>query len=158
MNVLDETGGNISNADRPSFNYIHFLSPHKPFLFDSTGGKLRILSEMKGQKDFNKKAYVWSVQKMNQLMFVWSKDIIQKHKGKVVIMIMSDHGPGTRNRKGRSLDNLSLVYTPQKNYSAWYSGISNVNQGRVLLNQVFGQKIPLLQDTVYQLKIEDQTD
>jgi hypothetical protein len=148
MNVLDETGKNISLYN-PTFNYIHFLSPHKPYLFDSTGGKLTISSEMKDQKQFNKKAYIWSVQKLNQLMFEWSKGIIKKYKGNVVIIIMSDHGPGTKNLKGRSLDNLSLVYVPEKNYRAWYSGMSNVNQGRVLLNQVFGQKLPLLQDSVH---------
>ncbi len=91
-------------------------------------------------------------------MLSWSNDIIKKYEGKVVIMIMSDHGPGTRNRKGRSLDNLSMVYTPQRNYTAWYPGISNVNQGRVLLNEVFGQKIPLLNDSLCQFKIDIQND
>jgi hypothetical protein len=157
IHVLDETRKNISHT-YPTFNYIHFISPHKPFLFDSTGGKLTISSEVKHQKDFNIKAYRWSVQKINQLMFTWSNDIIKKYEGKVVIMIMSDHGPGTRNRKGRSLDNLSMVYTPQRNYTAWYPGISNVNQGRVLLNEVFGQKIPLLNDSLCQFKIDIQND
>ena len=158
MDVLHETRKTITDSGRPSFNFIHFIAPHKPFLFDSVGGNLTMSSQMKDQKDFNKKAYIWSVQKMNQLMIDWSKDIIKKHKGKVVIMIMSDHGPAGKRYKGRSLDNLSIVYTPLRNYRGWYQGISNVNQGRVLLNQVFGQNIPLLKDSLYRLTIVNQSD
>ncbi|MFN5333559.1 MAG: hypothetical protein ACK5BV_00005 [Bacteroidota bacterium] len=97
-------------------------------------------------------------QNFNQLIFEWSNGIIKKYKGKVVIIIMSDHGPGTKNRKGRSLDNLNLVYVPDRNYRAWYSGMSNVNQGRVLLNQIFGQKLPLLKDSLYHYIAENQND
>jgi hypothetical protein len=47
-----------------------------------------------------------------------------------------------------------MVFNPQKNYAAWYEGISNVNIGRLLLNQVYGQTLPLLKDTVYRIKGE----
>ena len=141
---------------KPSFNYLHFMSPHKPFLFDSVGNKLdKEKLAAYDQNDLQQKAYIWSVKKLNQLIFEWSKSIINKHNGNVVILILSDHGPYLKKLKARSLDNLCLVYSPSGNYEAWYSGITNVNQGRILLNQIFNQNISLLKDTSFQLKTKD---
>ena len=94
----------------------------------------------------DKEAYTWSVKKINLLISDWSEKIIKAHQGNVVIMIMSDHGPSVKAGEMRRLDNLNLVYVPGKDKSAWYDGMSNVNQFRVLFNTVFGQQFPILKD------------
>ncbi len=52
---------------------------------------------------------------------------------KAVVLLMSDHGYQEATGKNEKLPfyNLNAIYLPQKNYEAWYNGISNVNQFRV---------------------------
>ena len=130
----------------PSFNFIHILSPHKPFLFDSSGNKLDYSKIEKGISFSEPAAYLWSVKKINQLITDWSAKIIKAYQGDVIILIMSDHGPSIRKGEKRKLDNLNLVYVPDGKNSGWYEGMSNVNQFRVLFNTFFGQQFPILKD------------
>jgi hypothetical protein len=48
--------------------------------------------------------------------------------------------------------NQNAVYYPDGDYSALYDSISGVNQFRVVLNKMFGQKLPLLRDSVIFLR------
>ena len=143
---LRSTAEDAGKKKDPSFNFIHILSPHKPFLFDSVGNKLNYDRSTSGSFFSDKEAYTWSVKKINLLISDWSETIIKAHQGNVVIMIMSDHGPSIGEGKGRSLDNLNLIYVPGKKDGGWYDGMSNVNQFRVLFNTVFGQQFPILKD------------
>jgi len=43
--------------------------------------------------------------------------------------------------------NLNSILLPGKNYNGYYNGMSNINQLRILLNNEFGQKLPLLKDS-----------
>lgn len=66
-----------------------------------------------------------------------------------VILLMSDHGlrrdwvPTPHHFR-----NINAVFIPDSNSrGAFYSGISNVNQFRALLNLKFDQELPLLPDS-----------
>jgi len=68
---------------------------------------------------------------------------------------MSDHGfrqLADTTAKKYYFMNLNAVYLPAGNYSGFYDGMSNVNQFRVILNAQFGQKLPLLKDSIIFLR------
>jgi hypothetical protein len=70
--------------------------------------------------------------------------------GKAVVLLMSDHGYQDAVTANKVLPyyNLNAVYLPKRNYQAWYNGISNANQFRVLFNTLFYQQLPLLADSI----------
>ena len=71
-------------------------------------------------------------------------------------MFMSDHG--FREFIADSVDhsyhymNINAIYLPNKQYQAFYKGMSNVNQFRILLNTEFNQRLPILKDSTSFLK------
>jgi hypothetical protein len=65
---LRRTAEKAVTEKQPSFNFLHILSPHKPFLFDSTGNKLNDDRFATGAVFSNKEAYVWSVKKLNLMI------------------------------------------------------------------------------------------
>jgi len=70
-------------------------------------------------------------------------------------MILSDHGSRHLN-KGEEVTNdfvnLNAKYIPGKNYALCYDSITNVNQFRVLFNTCFAQQLPLLKDSISDIK------
>ena len=67
---------------------------------------------------------------------------------------MSDHGSrlfDEPEEKKYQFATINAIYMPDKNYTQFYDGISNVNELRVLLNTVFHQNIPLLEDKSFYL-------
>jgi hypothetical protein len=63
---------------------------------------------------------------------------------------MSDHGLRINNNP-KSIKyhfmNINSIYYPSQDYKSFYTGMSNVNQLRVVMNDVFNQKLPLLNDS-----------
>jgi len=58
----------------------------------------------------------------------------------------SRHHRYSRFKKGRCLSQFLCIYFPDKDYHRLYEGMSNVNSFRVVLDQYFGQSLPLLPD------------
>ena len=69
---------------------------------------------------------------------------------------MGDHGLRYHDRLGYNplsfVENQNAVYFPGKDYRLFYDSISGVNQFRVILNTLFGQNLPLLKDSVVNVK------
>ncbi|MFZ1264285.1 MAG: hypothetical protein WAT34_12325, partial [Chitinophagaceae bacterium] len=77
---------------------------------------------------------------------------IQSNNSKpAIIILMSDHGfretDDQNYLKYSQMMNLNAIFFPNKDYSGFYKGITNVNQFRVILNSQFGQHLPLLKDS-----------
>lgn len=127
----------------PQFVYTHFLMPHGPHLFDSTGR----LQTDDGPED--PKYISYHVYTNRHLLFA-VKSVLALSKTPPIILLLSDHGSRIPDAKGKTdlrFYNLAAVYRPDKDYSDYYKGMSNVNQFRVLLNKSFGQRLPLLPDS-----------
>ena len=43
---------------------------------------------------------------------------------------------------------FNAVFLPGKDYRHWYDGVTSVNQYRVLLNSLFGERLSLLKDSI----------
>lgn len=140
------------NNAAPSFNYLHLMLPHYPFAFDSTGR--RIVPFWK-RKSFTMQevdeAYVQYLAYANKRLQKFITQLQQRTQGKAIILLLSDHGYRTNRplaQKTLPYQTISAIYLPQKNYRAWYDGMSNVNQFRALLNTSFGQGMEMLKDSL----------
>lgn len=136
----------------PSFNYLHLMLPHYPFAYDSLGQRITpfwkrksfTLQDLEG-------AYLQYTVYTNKRLQKFIAELQQRTAGKAIIVLLSDHGYRTyRPNMDRTLPykTINAVYLPQQNYGAWYDSMTNVNQFRALLNTSFGQKLPMLKDSI----------
>jgi hypothetical protein len=140
---------NDNQTARPRFIYTHLLMPHYPFYFDKSGNPYPVAFELPSNIEF-KRRYVEYLQYCNN-RFLNIIDLIQKKSTRpYIIIFMSDHGLRLDNRPEKikyHFMNINSLYFPNKKYQGYYTGMSNVNQFRVLLNNVFQQNLPLLKDS-----------
>lgn len=139
-------------ATHPKFIYSHFALPHFPYYFDSLGNKTTFNTIVNGYPK-EKKDYIQYLVYANKRLLNLIDTILADSKQPPVIILMSDHGYRqftTPVDTKYHFMNLNAILTPQKDYTGFYDGMSNVNQFRVLLNTIFKQKLPLCKDsTIY---------
>jgi len=150
---IDETFGGIMQETRqtsssPRFVYAHFLLPHETFYFDSTGKRLPDLYSIKTQ--LNKKDYINQLAYTNKYIIEPLVDSIVKNNHRpAIIIIQGDHG--YRNYPPEQIDlefeNFNAVFFPGKTYSDFSNSQTIVNTFRIVLNNYFGQQLPLLKDS-----------
>jgi Sulfatase len=150
-NALEKTitEAKQQNNQQPHFTYVHLNIPHDPYLCDSIGNRIDITVAKNYTPLEKQDAYLQYLVYANKIILNWVNEIQAVTKGKAVIMIMSDHGVrplAYKDQWTRRVDNLNAIYLPAKDYSKWYKGVSNVNQFRLLLNELFHQNLPLLPD------------
>ncbi len=138
--------GQESNKS-PKFVYTHLMLPHEPFYLDSSGRSISDTLIVKGSVD-PFAGYVNQVKYVNILLQRIS-ELVNEYTGrKKVVIIQGDHG--LRFFKGDSryqeFGCLNSYFFSDGNYSSLYEGISPVNSFRVVLNNYFGQELPLLND------------
>jgi hypothetical protein len=138
-------------AKKPKFVYAHLTMPHYPYYYSKEGKLNKVEVLVEGQQ-VRREEYIGYLQYSNRI-FLKAIDIILKNSKKPpVILFMGDHG--FREFSGNFEKNapyyymnLNAVLIPGGNYSAFYNGMSGVNQFRALLNTVFKQRLPLLKDS-----------
>jgi hypothetical protein len=152
-----------ARLEGPKFVFWHLLLPHNPFVFDRHGNVTQAAySRMDTDDEGRKQPYV------EQLMFVNRKvleivDHLQKSsKTPPVILIQGDHGPMTR-QPARSSGNqaawlpssaermpiLNAYGVPEPVRRRIYPSITPINSFRILLSELFGADLPLLEDRSY---------
>lgn len=134
---------------KPKFVYTHLVMPHYPYFFDKEG-KERVFTDLSSAQERNIPHYIEYLQYTNKVLLKMIDQIIANSPTPPVIILVSDHGfreyPMPVNVKYRFM-NLLSIYTPGKNYKAFYDGMSNVNLFRAMFNQEFAQRFPLLKDS-----------
>lgn len=140
------------NNTAPSFNYLHLMLPHYPFAYDSLGRRITPFWKRKSftMQDVDE-AYLQYTVYSNKRLQKFITELQQRTAGKAIILLLSDHGYRTnRPQMDRTLPykTINAIYLPQQNYGAWYDSMTNVNQFRALLNTSFGQKLPMLKDSI----------
>lgn len=144
---------------KPKFVYSHFVMPHMPYYFDSTGN--RIPDHLMNDAFYaDKNRYLSYLKYSNKYFLGLVEEIQQQTNGKAIIVLLSDHGSreclqNEKDHKNAELMNFIAVYLPDKNYNGFYKGISNVNVFRVLLNSQFNKRLPLIRDSLVLLKKEN---
>ncbi|MDX1379281.1 MAG: hypothetical protein R3307_10550, partial [Anaerolineales bacterium] len=145
---------------------------HPPFVFGANGEVIshsEPFTLLDGNyylkiKDHSQKGYISDyreqLQYINTLVLDTVDAILAGSKTPPVIIIQSDHGPGSQLHLG-SLEQtlpaerfsiLNAYYFPNQEYTSLYSSISPVNSFRVVINQFFSGEYELLQDRHYYSK------
>lgn len=131
-------------AANKQFNFTHFLLPHEPYVFSKSSVDLLQLNDLMDYQH----GYIEQVKYANHLIKGLVAEL-RKNKRNIIIL-QGDHGfrDYDTNRYSPLTQNeaLNAFYFPDGNYQALYDSISPVNTYRVILNQFFGQNLPLLHD------------
>lgn len=149
--VLEKTMESIRNSpDSPTFMYSHFLLPHNPLVFDSTG-KVRsfrnIHSGQHATNEYVKKAYLDQVIYVNRIIESLVRKVDQTDPNASVV-ILSDHG--SRHLADGTPGIFNILWAMRvrgRPVQVSEQDIELVNTFRILLNQVAGQQLPMLHST-----------
>jgi hypothetical protein len=138
---------NPSSNRRPQFVYGHLSITHTPHLFDSLGHIRSLRDERSNQRYFD--TYINQLRYANKVIKDLVEHIMQKNKKNTIIIIQGDHGfrQLPKHQKAWFHPTLSAFYFPDKNYASLRPGLSTVNTFRVVFNQYFCQRLPLLKDS-----------
>ena len=138
---------------QPKFVYTHLLSPHFPYIRDSSG--IKITTPKSGDSSFQKKEYIGQVIYTNRLIRRMVDSIKANNGSSPVIIIQGDHGyrPATRKIDASQFRNFNAMYFPDSlRPPAISDSMSSVNTFRFVLNQLFHAHYPLLENRHYFLK------
>ena len=142
--------GIAKDTGNAQFVYLHYLMPHHPYLFDSSGIARKGSLKLSNLNEEKRKLYYVDYLKYANKKFIKILDyILSITNRKKIIILASDHGYRTfveKPDKKYYFNNFFSVYFPNKDYSGFYDSISTVNVFRTVLNSQFGQQLPLLKD------------
>lgn len=136
-----------SMSNQSKFVYGHFMLPHGPYIFDSTGTLL--LQKKNSLKNISEVAlFIDQVKFVNLLIYELVHFIKKNNKKNTVIVIEGDHG--FRNIYGNEymiFDNLNAIYFPDKDYRQFNPAHSPINTFRYVFNKYFDADLPALKDS-----------
>lgn len=149
----------------PKFVFAHILSPHPPFIFDSSGNFVPPdypysswdASLFPGSKEDYLIGYTDQMTFVNQKLQDAIDSILNSSARPPIIIMQGDHGPGAYYDMLKLNDSclterysiLNAYYFPDGDYELLYPEITPVNSLRVVLNQYFGANLELLADKNY---------
>ncbi len=154
----------------PTYNLVHILGPHGPHLdradgksfnpteAKATGDSCAIIGEGGVTPGVYIERHVNYVQYLNQRLMQAIERILQIHEQRVIILVTSDHGPGSSCEADNLLKpaylrertaNLLALYLPDREKGAAFLSQTPVNLYRLLFNQYLGADLPLLPNKVF---------
>lgn len=143
----------LASASAPKFVFVHVVVPHPPFLFNEDGSTCP-LGVISLSDKFEKAKYVAQV-KFVQKQVLAMLDRLDKNPRKKVVIIQGDHGPALQDGSDGNpspaflrerMRILNAYRLPDAEPGTIYDGITPVNSFRIILNQYFDAKLPLLAD------------
>lgn len=160
----------IPGTPGPKFVTVHFISPHPPFVFDKDGNSVEIPytfnfkdgNDYPGTPESYRKGYIDQLQYVNHQLLETLSIILSKSRIPPIIVIEADHGSGLMT-DFTSLSNTCIkerfspfaaFYLPDVRDQALLNEISAVNTFRIIFNQYFDARLPLLENRQYFFKDE----
>jgi hypothetical protein len=147
------------------FVFAHLMVPHPPFVFAPDGSfkynplpySLLDGTNYPGTQRGYINGYRDQVKYVDDTMEKVITDILARSSPPPIIIIQGDHGPGAyldwnsadRTKLDERLSILNAYYFPGGHSASLYASITPVNSFRVLLDEYFGMKYPLLADKNY---------
>jgi hypothetical protein len=134
----------------PKFSFIHIVSPHPPYVVDSSGHrKMRTtISDIAWEP---RKDYLQQLQYTSSQIMKFIDLILKSSKVPPVIVLQSDHGPWISDKNSGNIYEarsriLNAFYVPNSIKSRLYQNITPVNSFRLIFSQIFNEQYPLLPD------------
>ena len=141
----------LARLGGPKFVYIHIITPHPPFVFGPHGESINpkdfVSTEEQYTDDTYFDGYVGQVEFINDQIIKSIQKLLDKSQVPSVIILQGDHGPWKQQGENR-VSILNAYYLPE-HHDALYSSISPVNSFRVIFNEYFDARYPLLEDISY---------
>lgn len=149
----------LAQIKSPKLVFAHFVIPHSPYVFDRYGNSLKDI-RMENMWDTNNNNFTSAYGYRDQLVFTTQMiakaiaQILSTSKTPPIILVQADHGMNLVVNGPAALASkvkhaiFTSYYFPDRDYSRLYDSISPVNSFRTVLNQYFGEDLPLLPDTV----------
>jgi len=154
-----------ARSPRPTFVFAHIVNPHPPFVFHRDGTMVEVLRDtgLADGADFTGKPGVYVAGYREQMEFVNARvetmvdEILAMSARPVAIVIISDHGPGSR-LDWKHLEKVDLrerfstlvaIRLPQRHPAKLDDDISTVNVLRFVLSQCLGADLPPLPSRSY---------
>lgn len=146
---------NFPLSAKPVFVYAHINMPHYPYFYDETGIPNNQDSIYGNEMITNKKRFAGYIRYTNKQLLYIIQSIKNKTKGKAVIVLQSDHGISDLDaaKKNDAFRNFTSFYFPDKDYSMLPDTMSNVNTFRIILNKYMHQKLPLIKDSIFYIRL-----
>ncbi len=154
----------------PMFVYCHVVSPHPPFVFDREGGDVSLPNGYYGLEEGShfmkacnvgpneyRQLYLGQLEYINKLVVDSIDKIMQESTRPVVIVVQSDHGPGSqldwdsaeKSNMHERMAVLSAFYLPPEYRDSFDPPVSSVNTFRNLFRTLFEMNLESLPDKVY---------
>ena len=148
----DCENSSTSKLNKPIFSFTHFMLPHDPYLRDELGNP--VVSPEPGGMDMN--GYLKQVKYSNQLIKQITECLLGDTTRKKIIIFQGDHGYRhyTNAPVNRQFEALNAIYFYNHKYNNLRKNMSHVNTFRIVVNNIFGSNLPLLEDRFYLLKKE----
>jgi len=154
---FEELGKINEITKKPVFVFNHFMIPHKPFIFGSSGESLNPVSLEPGQVEtsFRNYDYIGQLEFTNKQILKSIDEILLNSEIDPIIIIQSDHGSefpdsATRENKIREkMANFNSYRLPNGGQEILYDEITSVNSFRVIFNYYFNGDYDLLDDKSY---------
>ncbi|MBS4064138.1 MAG: sulfatase-like hydrolase/transferase [Chitinophagaceae bacterium] len=146
-------------AQQKKMVFAHFLIPHFPYKYDSTGS-IRYRSYHQYLKELStQQPYAEQMAYTRNFILKMVKKILEQNKRPAIIIIQGDHGLRSYNKslhgENEMFRVLSAIYWPNKNYSNIPAALFTPNTFRIILNQYYQQQIPLQQPWHHDLALSD---
>lgn len=162
--IFDQIGkvGDSVKAEGPKFVFYHNLLTHVPYVFTSSGRYIPRWVELSKKWQEN---YIAQLEFTNKALRLLIETILKDSKNPPIIILQSDEGPypdrfrndttnfDWRGAKSDELKTkfgiLNAYYLPKIDTKILYPEVTPVNTFRIILNEYFGEKLPLLKDINY---------
>jgi hypothetical protein len=139
------------NNVSPKFIYAHLYLPHPPFFYNESGKENNLKYVIGEESQINKELFISYLKYTNKIILEITDEIIKNHGSNSVVILQSDHGyrdfEGALSFPETFFKNYSAFYFHDRNYTAFYDTISNVNTFPILFNKYFNTRFPLQKDT-----------
>jgi len=125
------------HSEIPRFIYSHIEMPHPPFYFNKNGKQEDEKILIAENKTVPIKSYLEYIPYTNEVIKKLVNSILNNAKKPVVIILLGDHGFRALQPEAYYFRNQNAVYISTGDYTGFYDSISNVNEFRVLFNNLF---------------------
>jgi hypothetical protein len=152
--------GQLHQIPGPKFVFIHIMSPHPPYIFQSDGSLApadEIFSlaapDTPTLEITEIEAYRQQVQYLNTRLLMELESLIEGSEVDPIIVVQGDHGAFNVSQSDR-LKILNTYLLPGTDNDVIYNSISPVNTFRIIFNSYFDTNLPLLADRSYYSEIK----
>ncbi len=155
----------VSEESGPKFVFAHIFAPHPPFVLREDGSAVQpdrpyLIHDgdrYSGTREEYVSGYSDQLRYINRRLLETIPKILENSSGPVVIILQSDHGPGSRlnwlSAEASCLwertSILNAYYLPEEYRAELYPSITPVNTFRLIFREVFQADYPPLEDAAY---------